>query len=347
MKKSLLALAVLGAFAGAASAQSSLTVFGIVDLSVNSYKNGSVTKKQMDSNQLNSNRIGFRGTEDLGGGMSASFWLEGAMSNDDGNATGLTFQRRSTVSLSGGFGEVRLGRDYTNTFTNVATFDAYGANGFGSGINLYLGLGPAAGSSPAGLGSGAGTIVRANNMIGYFTPGNLGGFYASAQIAAGEGTNTNKYTGFRLGYAAGPVDVAVAMSQTNTATSDKYKKVNIGGSYNLGVAKIIAFYDQAKWGSLKYTTYELSTSVPLGQGEFRASYAKGNAEGGTTAFNGSDASLFGLEYIYNLSKRTALYTQYGRLSNKGGSAIALGGSTATGAAGFTSTGYGAGVRHIF
>lgn len=355
MKKSLLALAVLGAFAGAASAQSSLTVFGIVDLSVNSYKNGSTTLKSMDSNQLNSNRIGFRGNEDLGGGMLASFWLEGAMSNDDGNASGLTFQRRSTVSLSGGFGEVRLGRDYTNTFTNIATFDAYGANGFGSGINLYLGLGPAAGSSPAGLGSGAGTIVRANNMVGYFTPGNLGGFYASAQMAAGEGVKGNKYTGFRVGYAAGPVDVAVAMSQTDVSTAaaptgEKYKKFNVGASYNLGVAKIIAFYDQAKWGDLKYTTYELSTSVPLGQGEFRASYAKGNAEGLTTKgvnTSANDASLWGLEYIYNLSKRTALYTQYGRLSNKGTSAITLGGPVNSGVVGFTSTGYGVGVRHIF
>ena len=144
MKKSLLALAVLGAFAGAASAQSSLTVFGIVDLSVNNIKNGSVSQKLMSSNQLNSNRLGFRGTEDLGGCMTASFWLEGAMSNDDGGST-FNFQRRSTVSLSGGFGEVRLGRDYVNTFSNIASFDAYGANGFGSNINLYLGLGPAAG----------------------------------------------------------------------------------------------------------------------------------------------------------------------------------------------------------
>ncbi|MEK8053407.1 porin [Ideonella sp. DXS22W] len=336
MKKSLLALAVLGAFAGAASAQSSLTVFGIVDLSVNSVKNGSITQKSMGSNQLNSNRLGFRGTEDLGGGMSAGFWIEGGMSNDDGTPGGLNFQRRSTVSLLGSFGEVRLGRDYTNTFTNVASFDAYGANGFGNFSNIYA-------STPAGLGSGATTAVRANNMVGYFTPGNLGGLYGSAQIAAGEGTKGNKYTGFRLGYAAGPVDVAVAMSQTDLGTADKYKVFNVGASYNLGVAKLLAQYDQRKYGALKYTSYQFSTSVPLGQGEFRASYAKGNAEGGTTSAN--DASLLGFEYIYNLSKRTALYTQYGRLSNKGASAIALGG-VSTGS-GFTSTGYGAGVRHIF
>jgi predicted porin len=339
MKKSLLALAVLGAFAGAASAQSSLTVFGIVDLSVNNVKNGSVSQKFMGSNQLNSNRLGFRGTEDLGGGMTASFWLEGGMSNDDGNAGGLTFTRRSTVSLSGGFGEVRLGRDYTNTFSNVATFDAYGANGFGNFANLYA-------STPAGLGSGAATAVRANNMVGYFLPGNLGGFYGSAQMAAGEtAAANNKYTGFRLGYAAGPVDIAAAMSQTTIGgATDKYKVFNVGASYNLGVAKILAQYDQRKFGAKKYTSYQFSTSVPLGQGEFRASYAKGNAEGAGTGAN--DATLLGFEYIYNLSKRTALYAQYGQLKNDGGSnlSVVLGETTA---AGTKSTGYGAGIRHSF
>jgi predicted porin len=81
MKKSLLALAALTAFAGVASAQSSVTLFGIVDLSVNSVKNGSLSQKLLSSNQLNSNRLGFRGVEDLGGGMRAGFWLEGAMNN--------------------------------------------------------------------------------------------------------------------------------------------------------------------------------------------------------------------------------------------------------------------------
>jgi predicted porin len=342
MKKSLIVLAALGAFAGVASAQSSVTLFGVVDLSLNSLKNGSKTIKQMDSNQLNSNRLGFRGTEDLGGGMSASFWLEGGMANDTGSPTGFNFQRRSTLSVSGGFGEIRLGRDYTNAFIQVVSFDAYGANGFGNFANIYT-------STPAGLGSGATTVVRANNMIGYFTPGNLGGLYASVQVAANEGpataTAANGYMGVRLGYAAGPLDVSAAMSSTKTATSDKFKTTALGGSYNLGVAKILAQWDQRKYGAKKYTSYQFSTSVPLGQGEFRASYAKGDAEGGGT--NANDATLFGLEYIYSLSKRTALYTQYGRLSNKGGSAISLGGDATGQGTGFSSTGYGVGVRHSF
>ena len=379
MKKSLLAVAVLGAFAGAASAQSSVTLFGIVDLSANYTKNGNRTLKSLDSNQLNSNRLGFRGTEDLGGGLLAGFWLEGGMANDTGlggnTSGGFDFARRSTVSLTSKAGEIRLGRDYTNTFSNRAGADAYGANGFGSSINLYAsglrklgpnGTGLNAGGTNALMNSGATTVVRANNMIGYFTPAGLGGLYGSAQVAAGEGVAGNKYVGFRLGYAAGPLDVAVATSQTSTEVSDKFKVINVGGSFDAGVVKVYALWDQAKFAGAKYTTWQLSAGVPLGQGELRGSYSRGKADG-VTSFsntsgtppvrtittrntNGDGANLLGLEYIYNLSKRTALYTQYGRLSNKGRSDIQLLGTTVDAditAGGFTSTAYGLGVRHSF
>jgi len=345
MKKSLIAFAALASIAGAASAQSSVTLFGVVDLSANSIKNGSTSVKSMNSDMLNSNRLGFRGTEDLGGGMSAGFWLEGGMAADTGTPAGFNFTRRSTVSLSGGFGEIRLGRDYTNTFSTIATFDAYGANGFASPISLYL----YAYNPSADLGSGATTTVRTNNMVGYFLPSNLGGLYGSVQHAAGEGVKGNKYTGVRLGYAAGPFDIAASMANTDVAASSKYKNTNFGASYNLGFAKVMGFWDQRKFGALKYTTTAISASVPMGQGEFRASFARGNADGGATAAN--DATLWGMEYIYNLSKRTALYTQYGHLNNKGASKATLVGTGAFGATeaagGYSSTGYGVGVRHIF
>ena len=134
MKKSLIALAVMAA-AGAASAQSSVTLFGIVDVNYNYVKgdgNGHVSS--LTDSGYNSSRLGFRGTEDLGGGMSASFWLEAALQNDNGNAGGLFFQRRSTVSLAGNWGELRLGRDYVPTFWNMTVFDPFGTNGVGSNI---------------------------------------------------------------------------------------------------------------------------------------------------------------------------------------------------------------------
>jgi len=351
-----IALAVLATAAASANAQSTLTVFGLMDLSVNSVKNGSTTTKSMDTAGLNTSRLGFRGTEDLGGGMTAGFWLEAGVSGDTGGTGGGTgydstgakttgfFNRRSTLSLSGGFGEVRLGRDYTVNFNVSGKFDAFGANGFGNGSNLYANKSPFDKSSTAAT-TGAATALRVNNAVSYFLPKDLGGFYGQLQIAAPEGVQGNGYKGGLLGYAAGPVDVATSYSQINVFAADKLKTFNIGASYNFGVAKVYGLYNQSKLGALKYTTYELSAGVPLGQGEFRASLGKGNAEGGTAAFNNSDATLWGLEYLYNLSKRTALYTQAGSLKNKGASAMSVGGSGDATAA--KSTGYGVGVRHTF
>src|SRR4051812_3948147 len=142
MKKTLIALAAL-ATAGVASAQSSVTLFGVVDLSYENVHTAAGRVSGLAPSANSSSRLGFRGVEDLGGGMSASFWLEAAIAPQSGisssgttgnnqnppaagatplfngaTAGGLTFNRRSTVSLSGGFGEVRLGRDYTPTFWN-------------------------------------------------------------------------------------------------------------------------------------------------------------------------------------------------------------------------------------
>ena len=258
MKKSLVAFAVLSAIAGAASAQSSVTVFGVVDLSANNWKLGSQSQNRMDSNMMNSNRLGVRGVEDLGGGLSANFHLEGGMDNsmgqggngvvnsvNNGTTTGVfAFERKSTVGIAGKFGEIRLGRDYTSAFGNAASFDVYGANGMATSINLYLN----AYNGPAGLGAVQATTVRANNMIAYYLPAGLGGFYGSLQAAAGEhtrgapavaaapgvnavaastGVSGTSYMGGRLGYAAGPIDVGVGLNTTKTATADDFKITNV------------------------------------------------------------------------------------------------------------------------
>ena len=193
MKKSVLALAVLGAFAGAASAQSSVTLFGVVDLNLMSLTTTSYLLDGHDG--MSSSRLGFRGVEDLGGGLKASFWLEGALGPDTGRdarfrqrcsppAETLVFKRRSTVSLSNQWGELRLGRDYTATFWNWTVFDPFGTNGVGAATNLAFGqdLSP---RWPAPYA----TLVRANNVVQYILPdGVFGpGLYGQVQVAAGEG----------------------------------------------------------------------------------------------------------------------------------------------------------------
>ena len=343
MKKSLLTLAALTAFAGVASAQSSVTLFGLVDQSVMWAKNGNNTMKGVASNQLASNRLGFRGVEDLGGGLKAGFWLEAGMDNDVGGVGGsnglggsVMFNRRSTVSLMGGFGEIRLGRDYTPSFWNYTVFDPFGTNGPGSMLNVI-----------STLGSGAITLMRANNTVGYFLP-EMGGVYGQLQIAAGEGNTGNKYQGGRVGYAAGPVNVAVAYGRNpdSGGLAANYTDWNVGGSYAFGPAVIMAQYSKRKFdlaGGIDQKTWELGGTYAIGASTLKAAYVRSN---GTTS--ALEARQIAVGYQYDLSKRTALYATYADLKNETGAKFnAAGGLPLAIAAGDKSRALAVGVRHTF
>lgn len=348
MKKSLIALAVLAA-SGAAMAQSSVTLFGVVDATY-AYGSGSVSNKsQLTNSGLTASRLGFRGVEDLGGGLAASFWLEAGLNNDNGTGSvtntnnqaatstggGLTFNRRSTVSLNGGFGEVRLGRDYTPQFWNLTVFDPFGTLGVGGTQTLNSSL-------------GGPTAIRASNSIGYFLPGNLGGFYGQAQYYMGENLSNaaNKKDGnglaLRAGYANGPINVALAFSDTKYLAGD-IKSFNLGGQYDLGMAKIMAHYssDDIKNGN-EGTGFLIGGLIPVGAGEVRLAYSTYKID---TVGADPRSNKLALGYVHNLSKRTALYTTFARVSNKNGAAQSLNGSVT--AANRNSTGYDFGIRHSF
>jgi predicted porin len=338
MKKSLIALAVLAA-SGAASAQSSVTLFGVVDLGVryvDAGSNGAVWS--LASGGYQQSRIGFRGTEDLGGGLSASFWLESVILADSGNGSisstnnqlsgtgapipgsqGITFNRRSTVSLAGSWGELRLGRDHVPFFWNTANFDPFQANGIGSVVNLGIGaLNILTGAQLNGTSWGA----RASNSIGYFLP-NLGGFYGQAMYAMGENPSNTAISSngnvgsVRLGYANGPINIAYAWGQTDfflnaAKPSTSYQTQSVGASYNFGVAKLTGLWSQDKAVGKSSGVYLVGATVPLGAGEIRGSYSWGS----TTA-HALDGSQIALGYIYNLSRRTALYGDYSYIRNSG------------------------------
>lgn len=358
MKKSLVALAILAA-AGVASAQSSVTLFGVVDATyAHGSTSGGSSRTQITNSGYNSSRLGFRGTEDLGGGMSASFWLEAGINNDNGmggsnnttnqaagavaNGGGLNFNRRSTVSLASGLGELRLGRDYTPQFWNQTVFDPFGTNGVGTSQTLNSSLGGV-------------TAVRASNSVGYFLPGNLGGFYGQAQVYLGEnlknGATTEKDgngTAIRLGYANGPINAALATSNTKfaaTATTGKIKSTNLGGSYDFGVAQAMALVTRDKVESTPTTQTGkgalVGALVPMGAGQIRVAYSTYK----TDATGTPKSKKWALGYVHNLSKRTALYTTYARVTNSGGAAQALNGASAV--ANARSTGYDFGIKHSF
>jgi len=305
MKITLLTCMLLAACATTAQAQSSVTVFGAVDINVRHQANeGASNKNVMGTDGLNSSRLGFRGSEDLGDGLSAGFWLEAPMTPNDGNSTGLTFRRRSTVSLvSKQWGELRLGRDFTPTFWTRAIYDPFGFNGVGLAGNV----------DPNGLAQP--TYVRASNAVAYFLPSGLGGVYGQFMVAPSEGAPNAKYQGGRLGYAKGPVDVSIAVSrQSLNGGANRFDTWVVGGSYNLGFATLQGAYNHDHNDTGAGTTYRhwlIGAVVPIGVAEIHASYNKMDAG------SGDGAKMAAIGGVYNLSKRTALYATFSQLSNEG------------------------------
>lgn len=365
MKKTLIALAVL-ASAGIASAQSNVQLFGVVDVSL-VHSKGSISKKtQLSNNGLGANQIGFRGIEDLGGGMYAGFWLEAWHNPDNGTGLatntnnqasgtsaasagtqGLTFNRRSTVSVGGNWGELRLGRDYTPSYWNIANFDPWG----------NLGIAKSLTTEAAGGVTGA-TGVRASNSISYLyggqsfnntSRGGSDGLSFSAMYYMGEnnsGPATDKdgngYSG-RIGYQQGPLWVAAATGRTKYAAGN-ITQSNIGASYDFTVVKLIGQYvsDKNGNGNVRGKGYLLGLTAPVGAvGQLRASYSQYKTD---VAGNPTSKKL-GLGYVHNLSKRTAVFATLAQVRNSGGATFSLYGSTT--AANQKSTAYEAGVRHNF
>lgn len=338
-------LAVLAAASAASFAQSSVTLFGVADATIQ-YGRGSINNETgLGSGGLQSSRIGFRGVEDLGGGLKAGFWLEAGYNLDSGNgqnSNALAFKRRSTVSLMGdSWGEIRLGRDFTAVYNNI--YDAFGDNGVGAIIE----------AQDAGIAYGLQT--RTDNAVSYFTPKTLGGFFGQLQYyrdgrSTGTDASGNGY-GVRVGYENGPLSVAAAYGETDFNTTvgggtfkTDTKNFNIGGSYDFGVAKLLLTAGQDKGealgDSLKTRYYNLGTTVPVGAGLIRASWSRLSESG-----SDNKADKFSLGYVHNLSKRTAVYTTVAYLKNKDDSNLALNGATT--ADGRSSKGLDIGLRHAF
>ena len=349
MKKYILPVA-LTCLATAASAQSSVTLFGTVDVGVAHLTGTGVSKTGVSTGGANISRIGFRGTEDLGSGLSASFWLEAGMDVDSGSGKtlgALSFNRRSTVSLAGGYGELRLGRDDAATFLNVLIFDPFLTNGVGGTMAFTMFGIPGTGTPPGGA------PIQISNAISYFLPPNLGGFYGQLQIALGEQqeTPTNKkdwgnYQGARFGYQNGPLNAAVGLGrlQGNIDAAD-LSASNFGLWYDFGVIKPMFLWSRETKNSSNITATQIGFTAPIGAGQLRASYGYYNSSN-----SNADWTKASVGYGYNLSRRTQVYGSFGFIDNKAGAQKSIGvqGLSAPGTSlGGTSSGIEAGIRHFF
>lgn len=317
MKKSLLALAVLGAFAGAASAQTNVTIYGVFDIGLTSARSDTSggTRIGLDSGNQSGSRLGFKGTEDLGGGLSAVFTLENGYAGDTGNLGqgGRIFGRQAYVGLNGGFGSVKLGRQYMPAFLAVDSIDPFGTGNAGDATGSHF-------DCRVGLGANilCAIDVRMSNTINY----SIGVGGVSGQLAYGLGevagdNSANRQVGLSLGYANGPINVVLAYHNINNATGDNANKATIlGGTYNFGPATVhLALDEQKNENAAGATTRKtrdwlLGVSAPVGAGNIHASYIRGDDRLASNV----DSNLAAIGYTHSLSKRTNIYTSYGRVN---------------------------------
>lgn len=340
-KKAAVAAACAAAAAGA-HAQSSVTVYGLVDAGIEYGKAGGTSSTRLVSGGSVGSRIGFRGVEDLGGGLAAVFRLETGINLDDGTIAqgGRGFGRESSVGLAHReAGTVQFGRLPTPYFSVQSAVDAF----------QWMG----AGGLPALTRSGTATTqvlpmavnARHDNAIGYVSP-KWGGFELRALYSLGEDSATlgngyglsGRYTSSRLDLVAG-----FTRQSAGTAGSGHADAFVVGGSYDFGPARVYAGYTVernnctnctgalarppgvAANGEGEFQIINLGARVPVGA--FVAIAQVARVQDRTTyAVNRGDrdATWWAVGGEYYMSKRTVLYTTYGSINNQNGSQYALG-----------------------
>lgn len=277
MKKSLIAVAAL-AVVSAASAQSSLNVYGIVDVVI--HKDKGVSTK-MTSGGVSTSRLGFKGTEDLGGGLKANFVLEQGIDLTSGALKGNGFDRQAYVGLSGGFGEVKFGNVYT------AYDDISGATNpvFDSVL------------SPTNVWSSGGYTSNPGSNIYYASP-SFGGI--SGAVSYNLDGNKKPVKSMHVKYEGGPIYVGAAYQDERDVTAKRYARLN--GSYDLGSFKLLAGYGKVSGGVQEYSfgaDVPLASNLVLSAG---VASSKSDTKARVTGYSVGAA--------YLLSKRTTVYGGY-------------------------------------
>lgn len=336
MKKHLLALALLSAFGAAHAQTSSVTLYGVADAAIERIK-GATAVTRLTSGQQQGSRWGLRGTEDLGGGMSASFVLEAGINLDAGTSGqgGRAFGRQSFVALGGGFGAVRLGRQYSPIddvagIVGTKTYDLLSVSKV-IGVDAY---------------------DRLDNTLTYVSP-NFAGFTFQLQRSLGQenlptnaSPNQDETTGAHVMYNGGPLSVGFAVvnvSDADGATAgDQERKASIlTGAYTFGDFKLSGYYSVNDFDTADdfkaygvYGAYSMgATTLALGLGQTKNSAGVADR----------DAKMWTLQATHNLSKRTALYAHYTRVNNDNTSALGFNSPVA----GDSSSGIQFGMRHRF
>lgn len=308
MKKTLIALAALASTA--AFAQSSVTLYGVADASI--AKSTGSSAKLSSSGLMNngSSRWGIRGTEDLGGGMKAGFNFEAGLSLNDGSVNqsgGNYFSRAAWMNLTGGFGEVRLGRTLNPSFYAAAAWELTGAANYSAVVNQF----------GAVLGG-----IRNSSQIAYTTPG-MGGFSATlGYVLKGNSADEKAKVDLNAIYKNGPLAVALGYNKVQ----DAEKNVHVGARYTFGAVTVAGgFIDPA--GDAKGFT--IGAGMAAGPVNLVLDVARDT--------EAKDTDLL-VEVKYPMSKRTVAYAAFLRDGKNKGAGLAAGKDV---------NNFGFGIRHNF
>lgn len=347
MQKKLIALAVAGLVAAPAFAQSNVTIYGIADAYFG-FVNGKTagdgdTKAVVNSGLLNSSRLGFKGSEDLGNGLKAEFVLEQGFNIDDGSsASSRAFHRQAYVALNSSMGKLGIGRQYAPGYTATYVYEAI------AGAIIA----PQAVLAGAGFDIQPGSTQRIDNSLSYKSP-NFGGLTVSGIWGVGTEDQTDEKAGRVLSvganYANGPIGVAYVYNQRNSVAdgNDKQREHYLGGSYDFGMFKLLASYQTlggdtgaAGLAAADAKIWEIGGVVKVGAGNVHVAYGKLDSDASQ-----SDAKSFALAYTQGLSKRTTAYAGINRTSNDDNVNYGLGGASYD--TGEAQTIYAVGLRHTF
>jgi predicted porin len=329
MKKQIIASGFLVMVNGSSFAQNNVTLYGIVDLGLR-YGNAATSNDNtlsVGSGQQRASRLGFRGTEDLGGGLSASFQLESGFNADDGTLGygNRLFGRQSWVSLNGDFGSIRFGRQTTAIYDVLFTVDPFVINGTGNAQRVFAyGLGK---TDPLSRVDNAVTYnLQLRNGVG-FAAGHAfgekaGSFasnssdFASVSYVAGRWNVRAAYQhsdGVDLGATTTQLGALVGAAHLASA-SVKVKSAIAGAVYDLGPVKLHGTYGDTRignGGAVAMRSYMAGVTVGAGRGAICASWNRNDIRN----FRDGVSDQYGLDYTYPLSKRTFLYVAAGYTKN--------------------------------
>jgi predicted porin len=283
MKKQI-ALGLLAAVAaGGTFAQSSVTVYGRLNVTVESSKYGEDGDRQGEVNN-NSSRIGFKGTEDLGGGLKAGFQIEHGFDPTEGTAADPFWGRQSEVNLGGAFGTIRLGNFTPESYYATADYISMHNHDTGDSSDALYDFS---------------TYVTANK-VGYSSP-NFSGFNFHVSVAEGSAAVERTYD-LAANYQGGPLHLGAGFSKTGDV-----RQFAIRGLYEFGAFTVGALAQRSSADDADRTYFRLSGMYTMGASEFHLNFGRA---GEIDGLDDSAANQWTVGYNYNLSKRTKVYTYY-------------------------------------